>query len=233
MGLDEAGRGPVLGDLFMGGVVCTQKQISVLEEAEVDDSKTLSAKKRQALSKIIQQNSLDCLVKPIPVSIIDANVKKPGKKSLNDLEIDLMISLIVRLEPDIVYIDAMTSKPEKFARRIRSILETLKQGNKIDMVPEVVAENKGDQKYCIVGAASILAKVERDAAIEAEKANYLEFGDIGSGYPSDPKTKEFLRNYIIKERQPPTIARKSWSTTTKLMDEIVYQKKLLDFTNRS
>lgn len=230
MGIDEAGRGPVLGDLFIGGVICCQKQIDLLEEKGVDDSKSLSAKKRNQLAEIIKQNCQRYIVDHIPVNIIDSNIKIPGKKSLNDLETDLMIDLIIRLKPDLVYIDAIGSKPIKFTKHLLDILDQKKEEDLLESIPEIVAKNKGDSIYTIVGAASILAKVERDAAIDRFKQDYLEFGDIGSGYPSDMKTREFLKRYITKNRKPPKIARKSWGTTIDLMEKLVYQKNLSDFT---
>ncbi|MCP4764307.1 MAG: ribonuclease HII [archaeon] len=224
MGIDEAGRGPVLGDLFIGGVICTQEQINYLKNNGVDDSKKLSSKKRKILYKIVEKNCLEYKVDTITVKTIDNNIKQPGKKSLNVLEKELMADLIISLQPDEVFIDAIGSKPEKFEEEMKLLIK-----KKMKKMPKIIAKNKGDSLFTIVGAASIMAKVQRDDMIDKYKEEYAEFGDIGSGYTSDAKTIGFLRKYIIKHKNPPKIARKSWETTKKLIKELVTQQKLTDF----
>jgi ribonuclease HII len=90
---------------------------------------------------------------------------------------------------------------------------------------EVVSEHKADARYAVVGAASIVAKVTRDRIIDELRA---EFGEIGSGYPSDAKTVSFLKEYIREHGVPPTCARKSWQTVTDIMSKSA-QKNLFDF----
>ena len=226
MGLDEAGRGPVLGDLFIGGVICSDKQIEFLKDNGVDDSKKLSSKKRDKFYDIIKQNCIDSRVNRISVKEIDENIKESGKKSLNDLEKEYFVKTIYQLKPDEVFIDAIGSKPEKFATEIRDMLKVLYKSEKI---PKIIAKNKGDSLFTVVGAASILAKVQRDREIDKYKIEYSEFGNIGSGYTSDSKTIEFLKKYVKKNKKLPPIARKKWSTSKRIFEEIVSQKKLTDY----
>lgn len=226
MGLDEAGKGPVLGNLFIGGILCTQDQINFLKQNGVTDSKQISPLKRKQLYPLIKQNCIKYYVKEITIETIDKNLKKHGEKSLNDLEIEAMRDLIVDFKPDEVYIDAFLANEDKFKQELIELLK-IKMG--AADIPKIIAKNKADSLYTIVGAASILAKVERDALIDSYRPQFAEYGNIGSGYSSDETTIEFLKKYIIKNKQPPPIARKSWATTENLVRELVQQTKLTDF----
>lgn len=227
MGLDEAGKGPVLGNLFIGAILCTPDQIDILKQNGVTDSKQISPSKRKELyNNIIKQNCIKYFVKEITIETIDKNLKKRGEKSLNDLEMEAMSDLIAEFRPDEVYIDAFLSNEEKFKQELIEKLSTKMDPTKI---PNIIAKNKADSLFTIVGAASILAKVERDALIDSYRPQFLEYGDIGSGYSSDETTIKFLKNYIIKNKHPPSIARKSWATTENLVRDLVQQTKLTDF----
>lgn len=118
------------------------------------------------------------------------------KYSLNEIEAMKIAELINNLDEEVekVFVDSPDSIPKKFEERIRKYLNKDKQKIKI------ISENKADSKYVVVGAASIIAKVTRDKEIEkiCEK-----FGDIGSGYPSDPYTKKFLAEYVEKMENSP------------------------------
>jgi len=76
----------------------------------------------------------------------------------------------------------------------------------------------------VVSAASIIAKVIRDKEIEMIKR---EFEKIGSGYPSDKKTMEFIRTCIIDQNNCPSFIRKSWKPVKNLF--MVKQQKIYDF----
>ncbi len=91
---------------------------------------------------------------------------------------------------------------------------------------KVVSEHKADDTYPIVSAASILAKVERDAHIHELQQ---KFGDLGSGYSSDQKTVDFLRKWIKEHRSAPPFARTSWDTVKKMMNQEISNKKITDF----
>lgn len=224
LGLDEAGRGPVLGDLFIGCVLCTQQQIDILKINKIDDSKKLSKEKRQNLYPIIKKNCINFKVSSIPVDVIDKNLTKYPKKTLNELEMELMRDLIISMEPDEIYIDAIGSNTQKFAKTMDEMLK-----EKIDFKAKIIAKHKADSIFTVVGAASILAKVDRDRSIENYQNIYSEFGDIGSGYTSDKKTINFLRSYVKKNGKLPPIARKSWKTSDNILDDILRQKKITDF----
>jgi ribonuclease HII len=99
-------------------------------------------------------------------------------------------------------------------------------------IPKIIARNKADSLFTIVGAASILAKVERDALIDSYRPQFAEYGDIGSGYSSDETTIQFLKKYITKNKKPPVIARKSWATTENLVRDLLQQTRLTDFLGK-
>ncbi|HJJ63373.1 MAG TPA: ribonuclease HII, partial [Methanocorpusculum sp.] len=115
-----------------------------------------------------------------------------------------------------VYLDACDVNAERFGVNVLSAS---------GISAEVVSEHKADARYAVVGAASIVAKVTRDRIIEELRT---EFGEIGSGYPSDAKTVSFLKKYIREHGVPPTCARKSWQTVTDIMSKSA-QKNLFDF----
>lgn len=222
MGIDEAGRGPVLGSLFVGGVVFQKSFLPTLEKSEVTDSKKLSLTKRESLYDFIIQNCESYSLTEITNHTIDENWKNGG--SLNDLELDAMAHLIINEVPDVVYIDALGQNLEKFKNKLYEIVK-----HQLNPTPVVITEHKADEKFKVVGAASILAKVQRDRSISASSNEYEKYGEIGSGYPSDEKTITFLRKYIKINHIPPEIARKSWKTCINLMNEVVYQKKIDSF----
>ena len=222
MGMDEAGRGPVLGGLFIGGVVFIEDFLPTLETSEINDSKKLSPAKREKLYDFIVENCSSYSVTEITNVRIDENSQNHG--SLNDLEIEAMANLILELAPDVVYIDALGHNLDNFKKKLKSIIQSQR-----NYTPEIITEHKADEKFKVVGAASILAKVQRDRSISEYSKDFVKYGGIGSGYPSDEKTITFLRKYIEKNHKPPEIARHSWQTCKNLMNDLVNQKKLDEF----
>lgn len=207
-GVDEAGRGPCFGPMTLSIVIMDKKNEKNLKKIGVKDSKDIIATKRDLLfnelkPQIIEENTL--IVTNIEIN--DLMVRK----NLNEIEAMKVAELINKSNNkfDIIYIDSPDGVKGKFESRIRQYLNKEKKDVKI------VAENKADSKYIVVGAASILAKVTRDR--ETEKLR-KEFGDFGSGYPSDPKTKKYLEEYYQKNKKLPTFSRIFWSTCQKLVD---------------
>ena len=123
--------------------------------------------------------------------------------NLNEIEKNAMEEIILRLKPEKAYVDAVDVKAERFQENLCK-----------DTGYNIIAEHKADDKYIEVSAASIIAKAERDAQIEEINKQYIKSGGIGSGYPSDPKTKKFLTNYTYDEM--PDFVRRSWNTVAKM-----------------
>ncbi len=211
IGIDEAGKGPVLGSMFIGFSIINLENLNdlnsyqeMLKNLGVKDSKKITPKKRNQIYQELKKNMDIKYVQLTPVNI-DNNNYSGG--NLLQLEIDGMITIIENEKPNLVIVDAPTSKPDKFA-------ETLLK--KLSYEPKIISENKADSKYEIVGAASIIAKELREQEMAQIKLNVSKFGDCGSGYPSDPKTKEFiLKNWNNKEID--FIFRKTWETYKRLI----------------
>lgn len=220
LGIDEAGRGAVIGPLVICGVVTNEEGIEKLKEIGVKDSKELTPEKRSELAPQIEKIAENVIVLIVPPSKIDANRRRGI--SLNQIEAIKMADIINMVEPDKVIIDAPGLNTEKFKEFIVSRLR-----NK-DI--ELICENLADKNYPIVSAASIIAKVERDRKIEElkKKVGY----DFGVGYSHDLRTIEFLKK-LAKERKGkmPYYVRTTWQTTEHIIAESK-QRKILDFLKK-
>ena len=200
LGIDEAGRGSVLGPLVIAGVITPEKMNKILERMGVKDSKRLAPHRRTILSrKLKKMFEYEIVV----ISALEIDKMRADGINLNDIEKNAMRDLIIKLNPEKAIVDAVDVKAERFQMNLCESTGV-----------NVVAEHKADDKYIQVSAASIIAKAERDAQIDEINKEYLKLGGIGSGYPSDPKTKEFLTNYTYDEM--PDFVRRSWATVAKM-----------------
>jgi ribonuclease HII len=202
-GVDEAGRGPVIGPLIIAGIVIKEEHSDALVEWGIRDSKHLTRRKREVLELTIRRIALQ--VKVIEISAAEIDTQRSAKRSLNDLEAEWMAVILQHLQWDVAYVDAADVIAERYGRTIQTRLKTEKA---------IVSEHKADQNYPVVAAASILAKVRRDQRISEL---HRQYGDFGSGYPSDPLTRRFLREWIAKHGTFPEIVRHSWETTRKIL----------------
>ena len=200
LGIDEAGRGSVLGPMVIAGVIVPEKMEKVLERMGVKDSKRLVPNRRTILSRKLKK-MFEYEIVVISASEID-KMRADGI-NLNDIEKNAMRDLIIRLNPEKAIVDAVDVKAERFQKNLCESTGV-----------NVIAEHKADDKYIEVSAASIIAKAERDAQIAEINKEYIKTGGIGSGYPSDPTTKKFLNNYTYDEM--PEFVRKSWATVSKM-----------------
>ena len=212
LGIDEAGRGPVFGPMIMCGALIDESKLEQLPKIGVKDSKSLAPKRRVTLSSRIVEILDGHILLEISPKEIDRSVEK---KELNILEAKKMAELIEKLRADIVYVDSPQTSTEKYSKRIREGLS---------FEPKIIAENYAETKYPIVAAASILAKVRRDQIIERLREKY---GDFGSGYPADKRTREFLFRWYEKHKRFPEEVRKSWKTTKNIIREIDSKQKTL------
>ncbi len=207
-GIDEAGRGPCFGPMTMSIVIMKKENENELAKIGVKDSKEILTKKREILFDELKKYIIE--EKTIVITNIEIN-DLMVKNNLNEIEAIKVAELInnIKNKFDVVYVDSPDGVKGKFESRIRKYLNK----NKKDI--KIVAENKADSKYLVVGAASILAKVTRDREIEKLQKKY---GDFGSGYPADPKTKTFLEEYFKKNKILPPFSRIFWSTCKKYAD---------------
>lgn len=201
-GIDEAGRGPVIGPLVIAGVVITPSQEAAFLEWGVRDSKQLSPRRRETLAHHIRQVATKVEVLEISAKKIDSERQK---KSLNALEVDWMAQVLNRLRWDVAYVDASDVNADRYGRMITAQLKNPKK---------LISEHKADSAYPIVAAASIIAKVRRDQRI---REFHEQYGDFGSGYPNDPKTRRFLTKWIKTNNSYPDIVRTSWETARDIL----------------
>ncbi len=209
-GVDEAGRGCVIGPLVIAGVLFDEETVETLPEIGVKDSKKLSGKKRRKLFDEIKELAIDHTFFELTPAIIDKVVfRSVPLRRLNYLETMAMASVIRKLEPSEAHVDPCDVDSGRCARQIQSVLPF-----KVD----IRCEPRADAKYPATGAASILAKVTRDKRI-AELGEL--HGDFNSGYPSDPKTQKFIREYFSVNKKCPDFIRESWATTQKYLKNSV------------
>ena len=207
-GVDDAGRGAVIGPLVIAGVLAREEDLPRLKELGVKDSKLLSPRRREVLAVEIRRIVVKFDVVKLSPREIDVVVRS-GRKlhKLNYLEAQTMARVIEALRPDMVFVDASDVLEERFKHHILECMSF-----KVD----IVSEHKADRNYLAVSAASIIAKVERDSEI-AELAKTL--GDFGSGYPSDPRTVKFLRECCEELDEYPDFVRKSWKPAKRIRDQ--------------
>jgi len=200
-GIDEAGRGPVIGPLVICGL--TVERDDILRQLGVRDSKKLTRAKREHLSQKIEKVASGIEIVEISAREIDALRQE---MTLNQLEVKVFASIIQKLAPAVAYVDAADVDAERFGQ---DILQEL------DFKVNVISQHRADEKYPVVSAASIIAKVRRDMRIaEIEQA----IGEpIGSGYASDPITVGFIKSWLSRNDELPPCVRRSWDTTSRLM----------------
>jgi len=191
-GVDDAGRGSVLGPLVIAGIVIKRTKVNQLKNQGIRDSKKLTPLARERLYRKIINIVDDYYVTRISPKIIDKSV---FNHALNHLEAQYMAKVISKLSPSIAIVDSCDVNPRRFGKEI----------SKLTSHSKIKSYHHADSKFVVVSAASILAKVSRDRAITKLKKKY----NVGSGYPSDPKTKAFVKK-SIKRIESFTFIRKSW-----------------------
>ena len=217
LGIDEAGRGPVLGPMVYGIAFCPKSKNDYLKNLGVDDSKALTEEQREKLmDKVLDNNDyIGWAIHLLSPSYISTSMNRRGKYNLNAMSHDTAIGLVKEalsqgVEVAEVYVDTV-GPPEKYQTKLEGIFPNMK----------ITVAKKADSLYPCVSAASICAKVARDRALKDWK--FPEGGDItgpwGSGYPADPVTKKFLQEQIHPIFGFPGIVRFSWKTASKILDE--------------
>jgi ribonuclease HII len=196
VGSDEAGKGPVLGPMVAAAVRVDPDDLP----PTVDDSKRLTPARREELATEVR-----AVADAVGVGVVSTERIDAPETDMNGLTVDAHAEAIaaVARDGDPVSTDAGDVSEERFARRVAEGVGD--RGVSVD----VTAEHGADERYPVVAAASIVAKVERDRHVEQLGAAY---GDVGSGYPSDPTTRTFLREYVRDHGTLPACARASWKT---------------------
>ncbi|MBI2662903.1 ribonuclease HII [Candidatus Woesearchaeota archaeon] len=212
LGVDEAGRGPVIGSLFIAGVYLEDSEESKLKEIKVRDSKLILKKKRFEIYEDIKRVAKHVLIKVEP-NEIDSFLERDDL-NLNWLEAHKTAEIINKVNPSKVYIDSPSPNKKAYSDYIRKLLKNKEV--------ELIVDHKAESKYPVVAAASIVAKVNRDREVESLEKRY---GNIGPGYTSNPITQKFVKENWDKH---PELFRKSW-ITWKNHKDAKEQKKLDEF----
>lgn len=200
LGIDEAGRGPVLGPLVVAGVLCEDQE--VLRQLGVRDSKRLSPQRRRGLAEAVQSVA-ECRVHVISAGELDDAM---GEASLNSLEARVFADVIAEMCPDEIYVDCCDTSVSRFRRLIL---------RRLGYDLPLHAEHGADDRYPVVAAASIVAKARRDEEMARIEADIGQ--PIGSGYAHDPQTVAFLEGYVRRHGHMPPYARKKWRTSKALL----------------
>ncbi len=208
-GIDEAGRGSLIGPLVVAAVAATPEKVRILRELGVRDSKKLSRSRREAIYEELTRLGLVIRFVKLPPSMIDRYARRMGGPGINALEAYAAAALVRRISPDVVYIDSPTRIAGQFANLIRNRLGKVRC--------RVICEHRADVSRPIVSAASIVAKVVRDRAVEKLK-NML--GDFGSGYPSDKRTIRKAKELLGDDRDVSSYMRMSWRTLDHLQPSL-------------
>ncbi len=205
MGIDEAGRGPVIGPMVVCGAMFKEEDIKKLKALDVKDSKLLSKKRREELFSEIKKIAVD--YKIIKISPKEIDQRFQVNTNLNQLEALKFVDIINSLKPDVAIIDT----PERNTNKFKAYLKRY-----LTHDCELVCENFADTNHIEVGAASVLAKVTRDSSIRKIEEDIGE--TIGAGYPSDPTTIRFVEK-AMNQKELLKYVRKSWFTFQRLKEE--------------
>jgi ribonuclease HII len=202
VGVDEAGRGSLLGPLVVGAFAMAGEEAEIdrtLTDLGVKDSKALSPERREDIYHKLKRIGRASTALAAP-KLIDRYVSHGG---LNQLELELMAKLVVRVRAEVAYVDACDTNEARFGRNLANHISL---GG---LKAKVLARHKADRDLPIVGAASIVAKVTRDRALRRLAATTRL--EIGSGYPSDPVTRACVQALLAKGEKPDWV-RHSWKT---------------------
>ena len=200
-GVDDAGRGSLIGPLVIAGVSVNRSKIKKLSAMGVRDSKKLTPAAREKLYKKIIEFADNYYIAKIYPKTIDRSVRK---HKLNFLEAKYMAKVISKLKPTISYVDSCDVNPRRFGKEIA----------KLSNSDKIRSYHHADSRFLVVSAASIIAKVNRDRAIARLRKGH----DVGSGYPSDSKTINFVSSCVSSGKTIPSFVRKSWKPVKILLN---------------
>jgi len=210
-GVDEAGRGCIAGPLVVAGVCADESAVLELGEIGVKDSKLLSPAQREVLYPEVLRICRRVESARIQPSEIDSVVRAAKKyRRLNFLEAKYMAEVIDRLDAAEVFVDSCDVDPSRFQDTVSKQLRR---------ECRILASHHADREKVVVSAASVVAKVERDNEVRKLRERY---GDFGSGYPSDPKTRVFFIEWLRREETLPSFVRTSWRTWDALQQSVLF-----------
>jgi len=223
MGIDEAGRGPVLGPLVYACCACQAGRLQELEATGVRDSKKLSAQRRERIFQTLGENAdwIYSRTRMLSPEMLSATMLGRKRVNLNETSYAATISLVKDALSSGMFIEGLfvdtVGEPDAYQMRLKRIFPK---------IPRIVVQSEAESRFAVVAAASIIAKVTRDKALRTwtfpEEANdpQLRFSrEYGSGYPADPLTQRWLRKHLDPIFGFPSIVRFSWSTCSRILEK--------------
>lgn len=225
LGIDDAGRGPVIGPMVLAGCILKKENEKKLKMLGVKDSKQLTRKRRMFLVEKIKEVAEDYKIISIFPREIDGEINEDGSKKskekrikLNEVEAIACSKIINKLSKEYSKLNVFLDCPSISLKKWDQFLRTqIKDASNL----VISCEHKADKNHVSVSAASILAKEKREEEMDKLKEKYgLE---IGSGYTSDPATKKFVAKYAQKYQQE-DIFRKTWQTWKNAINELTQRK---------
>jgi ribonuclease HII len=207
-GVDETGRGPIIGPMVVAGVSIREEEHEKLLGMVERDSKKYSPRSRSRISWKARSLLEDVVVSVVPPREVDKWIFDRELGGLNALEARVMSWVIDKMSADTIYVDSCGVDAARFGETITSMTS---RGAR------VISEHKADERYPVVSMASIIAKVLRDREVKKLSGMY---GEVGSGYCSDARTIDFLKKWYEDKRIFPTFVRKSWKTIDRIVSGI-------------
>tara|TARA_Y100000768_G_scaffold373855_1_gene342959 strand:- start:499 stop:1251 length:753 start_codon:yes stop_codon:yes gene_type:complete len=216
IGVDEAGRGPVIGPLIVCAISIPSDDYHILGDIGARDSKTLSKNKRNTIYKLIHEEAIE---RDWSIGIVECEPSRidhnSSNSNLNDLEVNLFSEAIKNSndsdDSGSIFLDACDVNQDRFGNNVKSKLGSSWGDWRI------ISEHSMDSSNSLVAASSIVAKVTRDNAMQ-KLSNDIGI-DLGSGYPSDPKTISSI-NELISGKKPHDSLRWTWSTVKRAWEEM-------------
>jgi len=205
LGIDEAGRGAVLGPLVVAGVLVPEEELPLLVDLGAKDSKAVPRDRRRGLVRGIARR--------FPVRAVVIPAREVDSHTLTELELTAAAELIASLSPDRVVLDAPVAPAA-----IPAFLSELSQRSG-HSVAFLSAYPKADRTHPAAAAASLAAKVIRDAYVLFLRRRY---GDFGWGYPGEDKVVAFLKDWLASHGSLPPICRTRWRSVGRLLQEELF-----------
>ncbi len=213
-GVDEAGRGSVLGPLVLASCTLSLEQEVYFKEIGVKDSKLILKSKRTSFYNLIKERAIEYKIVAVPAEELNILM---NRYSLNEIEAIKTAEIVkdLKITPKKLILDCPDTQTEKYKKRMINNFNILKFVNSF----EILSEHKADLNHISVSCASILAKVTRDQMM------FDLVGQDISGYSSDPRTIKYIKDYILKYKKIPPFARDKWETINNIMNEL-YQNRI-------
>lgn len=211
VGIDEVGRGLVIGLMVIVVVVVDENSFLKFEELKVRDFKKLILKRWEKFFNEIFGVLDDYVIFELFFDVIGFR-----EGMFNEFEVENFVKVLnlFKVKFDVIYVDVVDVDEECFVREF---------GERLNFEVEVVVKYKVDDIFFVVLVVLIFVKVIRDRVVEKFKE---EYGEIGFGYLSDLRMRVFFENYYWEYGEFLLIVRKGWKMLKKIVEKVESEKKV-------